>query len=334
MRKINRRNFLQFGTGFIPVLAFSSFRNSIKSNSSIVISTWNDGIVSNKAAWEVLDKNGSALDAVETGAIAVENEITCCVGLGANPDRDGLVTLDASIMDHKGNCGAVAFLERIKHPVSVARKIMENTPHVFLVGEGAQQFALNNGFNLESRTLSEKAQKAYAKWKEKNNYTPQINRENKEHEESNGENNHDTIGLVALDKHGNLAGSCTTSGQGFKMRGRVGDVPLIGSGLYVDNEIGAAVATGQGEDIIRIAGCHTVIELMRQGNSPENACKKALERLIKLKGKDYCKQIQVSFIAIDKNGAFGAYSLQKGFSYAVASSSMPNQTHSSKYLIS
>ena len=222
------------------------------------------------------------------------------MGLGANPDRDGFVTLDACIMDHRFNCGSVAFLERIKHPVSVARRVMEKTPHVMLVGSGAQQFALAEGFPLESAELSPDAKKTYQEWLKTEKYEPQINRENKENKghgpfapsQIDGEWNHDTIGMVALDANGNLGGSCTTSGMGFKMRGRLGDSPIIGAGLYVDNEVGAATATGLGEEVIKICGTHLVVELMRQGYKPEVACRKAVERIVN-RDKEKAKNVQV-----------------------------------------
>lgn len=292
----------------------------------VVISTWDAGLEANKAAWEILSQNGRALDAVEKGVMATESSLNCCVGLGANPDRDGKVTLDACIMDEHHNCGAVAFLERIKHPISVARRVMEKTPHVFLVGEGAQQFAIAEGFVLESGKLSANAQEAYDRWLKQSQYkSPGINIENTHNHGpfapaklENGEWNHDTIGMLALDAAGNLSGSCTTSGAGFKMRGRVGDSPIIGAGLFVDNEVGACVATGQGEDVIRVAGSSTVVELMRQGNSPEQACRKVVERIVKIK-KEKAKEIQVAFLAMDPQGQIGAYALQPGFSYAVRS---------------
>lgn len=294
----------------------------------IVISTWDAGLEANKGAWEVLGKGGKALDAVEKGVMVTESSLNCCVGLGANPDRDGIVTLDACIMDENSNCGAVAFLERIKHPISVARKVMERTPHVMLVGSGAQQFAIAEGFPLEEQKLSPDAERSYKKWLEKSNYhSPAINIENKNNHGpfapsklENGEWNHDTIGMVAMDANGNLSGSCTTSGAGFKMRGRVGDSPIIGAGLFVDNEVGACVATGQGEDVIRVAGSSSVVEMMRQGLSPEQACKKIIERIVRVK-KENAKKIQVAFLAMNNNGEVGSYSLQPGFSYAIKSDS-------------
>jgi N4-(beta-N-acetylglucosaminyl)-L-asparaginase len=316
---------------------------SVVTGQPVVISTWDTGLAANKGAWEVLGRNGAALDAVEAGVRVTESSINCCVGLGANPDRDGYVTLDASIMDHESNCGAVAFLERIRHPISVARRVMEKTPHVMLVGVGAQEFAVAEGFPLESPDLSEDAKKSYEQWLKKSEYKPVINIENSKGDHSaapgsdgdrsgtaaiagadaaapsrlaNGDWNHDTIGMVAMDAQGNLSGSCTTSGMGFKMRGRLGDSPIIGAGLFVDNEVGAVTATGQGEDVIRICGSHLVVELMRQGLSPEQACKTAVERIIRIK-KEKAKDIQVAFIALNKKGETGAFAIQKGFSYAL-----------------
>ncbi|MCH5598371.1 N(4)-(beta-N-acetylglucosaminyl)-L-asparaginase [Niabella ginsengisoli] len=324
---MNRKRFLQLSalTGIATTFvnkATSQANNKV--SGPVVISTWDAGLRANKGAWEVLGNGGNVLDAVEKGVMVTENEINCCVGLGANPDRDGFVTLDACIMDHKFNCGSVAFLERIKHPISVARKVMEKTPHVMLVGDGAQQFAVSEGFTLEPQELSPDAKKSYEKWLQNSKYEPQINRENIENKghgpfapaQIDGEWNHDTIGMVALDAHGHLGGSCTTSGMGFKMRGRLGDSPIIGAGLYVDGEVGACTATGQGEDVIRVAGSHSVVEMMRQGFGPELACQKVIERIVKIKGDDV-KKIQVAFLAINKNGVVGAFAIHKGFSYAI-----------------
>ena len=328
---INRRKFIQqtaltsLATAITETALSTSTPNAV-TGKPVVISTWDAGIEANKGAWEILSKKGSAIDAVEKGVMVTESSKNCCVGLGANPDRDGFVTLDACIMDDKFNCGSVAFLERIKHPISVARRVMEKTPHVMLVGSGAQQFAIAEGFPLEEQKLSPDAQKAYDKWLEKSEYKPPaINVESKQGHGpfapailENGEWNHDTIGMVAMDSFGNLSGSCTTSGAGFKMRGRVGDSPIIGAGLYIDNEVGACTATGQGEDVIRVAGSHSVIELMRQGLSPEAACKKIIERIVKIK-KDKVKEIQVAFLALNKKGQVGAFAIHPGFSYAMKS---------------
>ncbi len=329
----NRRKFIAssaFGSLSVLLGKVAASQPSIVTvkGKPVVVSTWDAGLRANKAAWSVLSAGGRALDAVEKGVMVTEEEQNCCVGLGANPDRDGFVTLDACIMDEQSNCGSVAFLERIKHPISVARRVMEKTPHVMLVGSGAQQFAVAEGFPLEEQKLSPDAQKNYENWLKKSEYKPpSINIENQQAGKAghgpfapakldNGEWNHDTIGMVAMDANGNLSGSCTTSGAGFKMRGRVGDSPIIGAGLFVDNEAGACTATGQGEDVIRVAGAHSVVELMRQGLSPSEACKKIIERIIRIKG-DKAKDIQVAFLAINKKGQAGAYAIHKGFSYAI-----------------
>ena len=326
---VNRRKFIQASafSGFASLLGSRLAKEESReplTGKPIVISTWDAGLRANKAAWEILSKGGRALDAVEKGVMVTEAEQNCCVGLGANPDRDGFVTLDACIMDEFSNCGSVAFLERIKHPISVARRVMEKTPHVMLVGIGAQQFAVAEGFPLEKQELSPDAQKSYENWLKKSEYKPpSINIENKNNHGpfapnklENGEWNHDTIGMVAMDAKGNCSGSCTTSGAGFKMRGRLGDSPIIGAGLFVDNEVGACTATGQGEDVIRVAGSHSVVELMRQGYSPEMACKKVIERIIRIK-KEKAKDIQVAFLALNKKGQVGAWAIHKGFSYAL-----------------
>lgn len=327
---VNRRKFLTAsGLGYLGILLSSKTGSAARPNGKpIVISTWDAGIEANKGAWEVLKNGGRALDAVESGVMVTEASRSCCVGLGANPDREGIVTLDASIMDESFNCGSVAFLERIKHPISVARRVMEKTPHVMLVGTGAQQFAIAEGFPLEEQKLSPNAQKAYDEWLKNSQYHPVINIENKPLKGPNAsiddqfiggnEFNHDTIGMLAMDAKGNLSGSCTTSGMGFKMRGRLGDSPIIGAGLYVDNGTGACVATGQGEEVIRIAGSHLVVEFMRQGMTPFDACKKAIQRIIQIR-KEKAKEFQVAFIAINKSGETGSFAIQKDFSYAIRS---------------
>ena len=337
---MNRRKFLQIGAITAPLLsAKRTLANSFdQTTKPIVVSTWDSGMPVNAEAWKILSAKGSALDAVEAGAMHIENEINCCVGLGGYPDRDGIVTLDSCIMDHKANCGAVAGIERIKHPVSVARKVMEKTPHVILVGAGAQQFAVENGFSLESTELSEDAKKAYAEWLKKSEYKPVINIENKKQNGpfapnffEDGTANHDTMGLVAMDMDSNLSGAVTTSGMAFKLHGRVGDSPIIGAGLFVDNEVGAATSSGTGEEVIRICGTHLVVEFMRQGYSPEMACKKAVERIVK-RDKEKAKTLQVGFLALNKKGQYGAYAIQKGFVFSVKSNN-ENQIHPSKYLL-
>jgi N4-(beta-N-acetylglucosaminyl)-L-asparaginase len=276
-----------------------------KINKPVIISTWNHGLAANNAAWAKLESGGNALDAVEAGVrITESDETNRSVGLGGLPDRDGNVTLDACIMNHESECGAVAYLQDIENPISVARKVMEDTPHVMIVGDGAFEFAIEKGFEKKD-LLTPEAKETWLKWKESEDLKkPQINSEN-----------HDTIGLLAMDKDGNLSGACTTSGWAYKIPGRVGDSPIIGAGLFVDNEIGAACATGMGEAVIRIAGSHTVVELMRNGHSPEEACKLAVERIQK-KHKDITG-LQVGFIAMNKNGEVGSYSVYAGFNYAL-----------------
>ncbi|MET3114398.1 N4-(beta-N-acetylglucosaminyl)-L-asparaginase [Pedobacter sp. CG_S7] len=282
----------------------------------IVISTWDFGVAANKAAWKVLSKGGRALDAVEIGVQVPEADANNhSVGYGGFPDRDGKVTLDACIMDDFGNCGSVAALEYIKHPIAVARMVMEKTPHVLLVGDGALQFALENGFKKEN-LLTKESERAWKEWLKTAKYAPVINIENM----PGNQYNHDTIGMLAIDAKGNISGACTTSGMAFKLHGRVGDSPIIGAGLYIDNEIGGATSTGVGEEVIRNVGSFLVVELMRQGYSPEDACKEAVMRIIKKKPA-VAKEIQVGFLALNKKGEYGAYAIQKGFSYAVCNES-------------
>ena len=324
---IDRRAFIKAGTIGASVFSISGLavacsdgqRTATVINKPIVISTWDFGVAANQAAWTILKEGGRALDAVEAGVCVPEADLSnLTVGKGGYPDRDGHVTLDACIMDDKGNCGSVAALEHISHPISVARLVMEKTPHVMLVGDGALQFAMENGFEQE-QLLTPESEAAWKAWLKKGKYEPVINIENKSFATDRlpgNRYNHDTIGMLALDSSGNLSGACTTSGMAFKMRGRVGDSPIIGAGLYVDNEVGGATATGVGEEVIRTVGSFLVVELMRQGLSPRDACREAVERIIKKK-PETAKKIQVGFLALNKAGEYGAFSLQKGFSYAV-----------------
>ena len=313
----SRRKFLQVATLGTGVLSTGNlFAKNVAPpaalNKPIVLSTWDFGIEANKDAWAILKSKGRALDAVEAGVKVAENDLhSTSVGLAGLPDRTGRTTLDACIMDENYNCGSVAFLEKIKNPISVARRVMEKTPHIMLVGEGAQEFALEQGFTLDDYKNPE-SEKAYKEWLKTAKYQPKVNIEN-----------HDTIGMIALDANGNLSGACTTSGMAYKIRGRVGDSPIIGAGLYVDNEIGAATATGVGEEVIRIAGTHLVVELMRQNYSPFEACREAVMRMVKIR-KEKTKEFQVGFIAINKSGEFGGFCLQPGFNYAVYSNNIPN----------
>ena len=302
---MNRRSFIKstgiasLGLGLKIDKTFSQLDNS--SVDPLVIATW-DVKKATKKAWEIISSNGNSLDAIEQGCMIEEaNKDGQSVGIGGLPDREGNVTLDACIMDHYGNCGSVVYLKDIKHAISVARMVMEKTPHVMLAGDGAKKFAISMGFKKEN-LLTEKSKKDWIKWKENEEYNPIINIEN-----------HDTIGMLAIDKNKNISGGCTTSGLAYKMQGRVGDSPIIGSGLFIDNEVGGAVATGLGEEVLKTVGSFLVVELMRQGYSPEDACKIAIERIVKKPGSNY-KNFQVGYIALNKKGETGSYSIQNGFS--------------------
>jgi isoaspartyl peptidase/L-asparaginase-like protein (Ntn-hydrolase superfamily) len=269
----------------------------------MVISTWDHGMAANEAAWEVLEGGGRALDAVEKGVRVAElDPEVSSVGYGGFPDREGKVTLDACIMDEQGDCGSVTFLQHIKNPISVARKVMEQTPHVMLSGAGALQFALTHGFKKEE-LLTDSARLAWEEWKRSNSDLP-VN-----------PHNHDTISMLAIDKKGNLSGACTTSGMAFKYHGRVGDSPIIGAGLYVDNEIGAAGGTGVGEVIMKTLGSFSIVENMRHGYSPQEACEEAVQRALK-KVRDARKH-PIYYIALNKAGEYGAYGTDANFKYAL-----------------
>lgn len=325
-RRLLKAGLLGLGLGFRPVIADATAEtttadpdhNGIQAGGQdagtqemTAVATWNHGVPANAAGFGILAAGGRALDAVEAGVRVVEADPTSTtVGLGGFPDREGRVTLDACIMDERGEAGAVAFLENILHPVSVARQVMEHTPHLMLVGEGAYEFAIAQGFPKQE-LLTPEARQAWIEWREKQQSGdgtdpwPEINIEN-----------HDTIGMLALDSAGNLAGACTTSGTAFKMRGRVGDSPIIGAGLFVDNDVGAATATGLGELVIKTAGSHAVVEMMRQGQSPQTACLAVLQRITD-KYPDAAGRGQVGFLAMNRQGDVGAAALQPGFTYAV-----------------
>ena len=292
--------------GLSTLKAEASPIKKIAGTKPIILSTWNHGVPANADAWAKLKETGSILDAVEAGVRNTELDLeNLSVGLQGLPDREGITTLDASIMLGDGSCGSVAFVRQVKHPISLARAVMEKTPHVMLAGEGARQFAIAQGFPMEEEKLSPKAQEEYDKWKVTSQYKPIINVEN-----------HDTIGMIGLDASGKLAGSCTTSGLAYKMHGRIGDSPIIGAGLFVDNEVGAATATGLGESIIRICGSFLIVELMRQGRSPQAACEEAVRRLV-AKNRNI-KDIQAGFLAINKEGEVGAFAVHPGFNCAQA----------------
>ena len=304
---MKRRNFIKVGAAGLasPILLAGNKDMKVNKNNPIVISTWSHGIPANEASIKVLEKNGSALDAVEAGVRVTEADAeNQSVGLGGRPDSEGNVTLDACIMDSDGNAGSVGFLQNIKHPISVARKVMEETDHVMLAGKGALKFALKNGFKREN-LLTEESRKGWLEWKK-----------NKRIKESWGPNDdHDTITSLAQDNDGNLSGACTTSGLAYKLHGRVGDSPIIGAGMYVDNEVGAAGATGVGELVMKTCGSFLVVELMHQGYSAMDACNEAVNRIVKQEGGK--TKLQVGYIALGKDGSIGYASIQKGFQYAL-----------------
>lgn len=311
---ISRKEFIKSAlltaaAGSIAGKSFSNEKNLTKflsGNAEIklpfVIATWNN-LKATDTAMQAIKNGGTALDGVEAGARVPEADPEdTSVGYGGLPDRDGNVTLDACIMDQNGNAGSVTFLQHIMHPISVARKVMEKTPHVMLSGEGALRFALEQGFKKEN-LLTEKSMQAWQKWLKTNDYTPVIN-----------EKNHDTIGILAIDSNNNISGACSTSGWAYKMHGRVGDSPIPGAGMYVDNEVGGACATGVGEFVIKICGSFLIVELMRNGRSPQEAVEVAIHRMVKKLNVD---DKQVGFLAINKKGEHGAYSIQKNFTYSL-----------------
>jgi N4-(beta-N-acetylglucosaminyl)-L-asparaginase len=313
---MKRRQFLQSIPAIAPII---NLQPATPNPQPVIISTWDFGKKANNVSWSTLQQGGSALDAVEKGINLIEEDPdNLTVGIGGLPDREGHVTLDACIMDQDSRCGSVMGVEHIVNVISLARRVMEKTPHVILVGDGALQFALDQGFP-KTNLLTPKSEALWKEWLKTSNYQPRMNIENELYKKDpmpGGKDNHDTIGLIAMDAKGNIAGGCSTSGMAYKMRGRVGDSPVIGAGLFVDNEIGAATSTGVGEEVIRCVGSHLVVELMRHGYTPENACKEAVMRIVR-KSPAKSKEIQVGFLAINKKGEYGAYALQKGFSFAV-----------------
>jgi N4-(beta-N-acetylglucosaminyl)-L-asparaginase len=311
---LNRRDVIKASMvgGAAAAGGATSSATPIRLTTPCVVSTWDFGVAANQAAWKVLSAGGAALDAVEAGVRVPEADLkNHFVGRAGYPDRDGHVSLDASIMTGAGDCGAVAGIEHIAHPISVARRVMERTPHVLLVGDGALQFALEQGFPREE-LLTPESRAAWKDWLKAHAYKPVSGFE----PGAGGADNHDTIGMLAIDRRGQMAGACTTSGLAWKLRGRVGDSPIIGAGLYVDGEVGAATSTGVGEEVIRNAGSFLVVELMRQGRSPRAACRTAVERI--LKKRPQARDLQVGFLAINRRGEVGAWAIQKGFQYALA----------------
>ncbi|MDG5487359.1 N(4)-(beta-N-acetylglucosaminyl)-L-asparaginase [Sphingomonas sp. BGYR3] len=292
---------------------------------AMFLSTWDFGAAANDAAYRTLSAGGTLLDAVEAGARVPEADPTNhSVGYGGYPDRDGRVTTDAVIMDDAGNVGAVAALEHVMHAISVARAVMDRTPHTMLVGEGATRFAMDCGFP-RTTMLTPEAEAEWRKWLETARYKPIANIENRKAIQGDARD-HDTIGLLGRSRDGRLAGACTTSGMAFKMHGRIGDSPQVGCGLFVEAGVGGATATGLGEEVTRIAGSARVVASMRTGLSPEAACREALDHLTRLRGAKL-NGTQVAFLAIGRDGRVGAGSLLPGFTYAVTDQSGRTSVH-------
>jgi N4-(beta-N-acetylglucosaminyl)-L-asparaginase len=313
---------------------------------SIALSTWGHGFHPNQITYEALQTGKSALDAVELGARYCEADLTSMsVGNGGLPDALGIVTLDASIMDHDGNCGAVAFVQNYEHVISIARRVMEKTPHVMLVGDGAEQFAEREGFP-KTNLLTEHAKAIYNEWSKQpdkmhirlrtaseggHEYTfvhvgddgqeTEIDRDTLRRPRNES---HDTIGILARDSNGRLAGACTTSGVAFKLHGRVGDSPIIGAGLYVDGEVAAAVATGNGELMMRSCSAFNIVEMIRQGIEPSEACERAIARIAR--DKHLRSDMQAGVMIIRSDGAWAARSLRPGFQLVLAESDAKDNT--------
>ena len=301
---MKRRNFIFdiFSVGIVP--AMSTKLRAVNLNFTPMvrsISTWKT-TEANQKAGQMLDKGEHALDAAVAGvAIEEENPKNTTVGYGGAPDRTGKVTLDACVMNHLGDCGSVVAVENIVNVARLAKDVMEKTPHVMLSGKGAEEFAISQGYK-KTDLLTDQSKKEWEEWLKDQDYRPIINIEN-----------HDTIGMLCIDKNNNLSGACTTSGLAYKMKGRVGDSPIIGSGLFIDNKIGGAVATGLGEEVVKTVGSFLVVELMRQGLSPQEACEKAVKRIVSNNSQE--NKFQVAYIAMNKKGEVGSYSIEPGFTY-------------------
>ena len=301
---MKRRNFIFdiFSIGLMSSISTRLKANNLNFSPMVrSISTWKTTEANYKAG-SLLDNGTDALNAAVIGvAVEEENPKNTTVGYGGAPDRSGNVTLDACVMNHLGDCGAVVAVENIMNVARLAKDVMEKTPHVMLAGKGAEEFAISEGYK-KIDLLTETSKKDWEKWLENEEYKPIINIEN-----------HDTIGMLCLDKNNNMSGACTTSGLAYKMKGRIGDSPIIGSGLFIDNKIGGAVATGLGEEVVKTVGSYLVVELMRQGKSPQEACETAVKRIVSSNSQE--NKFQVAYIAMNKSGEVGSFSIEPGFSY-------------------
>lgn len=301
---MRRRNFIFdiFSIGLMSSISTRLKANNLNFSPMVrSISTWKTTEANYKAG-SLLDNGTDALNAAVIGvAVEEENPKNTTVGYGGAPDRSGNVTLDACVMNHLGDCGSVVAVENIMNVARLAKDVMEKTPHVMLAGKGAEEFAISEGYK-KIDLLTETSKKDWEKWLENEEYKPIINIEN-----------HDTIGMLCLDKNNNMSGACTTSGLAYKMKGRIGDSPIIGSGLFIDNKIGGAVATGLGEEVVKTVGSYLVVELIRQGKSPQEACETAVKRIVSSNSQE--NKFQVAYIAMNKSGEVGSFSIEPGFSY-------------------
>lgn len=313
--KIRRREFIKIASA-VSAISNGTIAGAAPASLPVVISSAN-GLQATAKAMEIMRNGGKPLDAVITGVNIVEDDPKdMSVGYGGLPNEDGEVELDASVMDGLTcGCGAVGGLKHIKNPSKVARMVMERTDHIFLVGSGALRFALRMGFQKEN-LLTEEARKRWLQWKTKLSSSDNwLTEETVGSEIGEVIRHYGTINCLAVDARGNIAGTTTTSGLSWKIPGRVGDSPIIGAGLYVDNEVGAAGSTGRGEANIKVCGAHTVVELMRQGKSPEQACIETIERVVKttkekrLLGADGRPNFNLNFYAVNKKGDYGAAAL-------------------------
>lgn len=301
---MRRRNFIFdiFSIGLMSSISTRLKANNLNFSPMVrSISTWKTTEANYKAG-SLLDNGTDALNAAVIGvAVEEENPKNTTVGYGGAPDRSGNVTLDACVMNHLGDCGSVVAVKNIMNVARLAKDVMEKTPHVMLAGKGAEEFAISEGYK-KIDLLTETSKKDWEKWLENEEYKPIINIEN-----------HDTIGMLCLDKNNNMSGACTTSGLAYKMKGRIGDSPIIGSGLFIDNKIGGAVATGLGEEVVKTVGSYLVVELIRQGKSPQEACEIAVKRIVSSNSQE--NKFQVAYIAMNKSGEVGSFSIEPGFSY-------------------
>lgn len=306
--QLDRRAFASSLSALVATVALKSSPawGTVPAGKPLFVATWNFGLPACEQSLKTLQAGGTVLDAVEQGIRVTEADVTNdSVGIGGRPNAAGVLQLDACIMDGQTQkAGSVAGLENYPHPISVARRVMDKTKHVMLVGQGAAQFAKEQGFETAVMPIPQQ-KKLWQEWKQQQPPAKPTN--------------HDTIALVGLDSHRNLAGGCSTSGLAYKLPGRVGDSPILGSGLYVDGEVGAAGATGIGENVMRFCATFLIVEMMRNGLHPTAACRATIERIAKMDRKP-ASELHINFLAIDKQGRYGAAGTDEAYQVAVVTS--------------